>query len=150
MITLTPFHNRTIDPDRPVEVYRNINASKRAKGGVVYSIRQGGKVVAHAELVKLRDAEFIVHEAGRQRVLATGRKNVHAFVRGFWEPATASWFEERGAQRARYNPRESACFHISTQMPLPVRGARTVHLDHEGCWLTDPDLVTPRVIDPTI
>jgi hypothetical protein len=118
-----------------------------ARGKVVYSVRQDGKVVAHAEFVKLREATFVVREAGRQRVLMTGRKNVHAWVRGYLEPATSEWFAERGASRAKYNPREMSVFCTNTQMPLPVRRAARVHLDREGCWLTDPDLVRPHVVE---
>jgi len=37
-----------------------------------------GRVVAHADTVTLSDCEFRVSEAGRQRVIQEGRKNVHA------------------------------------------------------------------------
>lgn len=40
------------------------------------------KVVRHAEMVILTDAQFKVSEAGRQRVLKEQRKNVHAAVVG--------------------------------------------------------------------
>lgn len=42
----------------------------------------GWRTIAHAESVVLRDATFRVSEAGRQRVLATGRKTVHAWAEG--------------------------------------------------------------------
>lgn len=41
----------------------------------------GGKV-AHADSLLMRDVDFAVQKAGRQRVIDEGRKNVHAFVRG--------------------------------------------------------------------
>lgn len=41
-----------------------------------------GRVVKHLDLVYLKDVIFKVSEAGRQRVLATKRKNVHAGVIG--------------------------------------------------------------------
>lgn len=41
-----------------------------------------GRVIAHASWVRLEGCEFKVSEAGRQRVLAEKRKNVHAFVVG--------------------------------------------------------------------
>lgn len=60
-----------------VEVYRNLNNGK-------WSIRDAvtGYVAGHAETVVLADAEFIVNEAGRQRVIREQRKNVHAYVKG--------------------------------------------------------------------
>ena len=41
-----------------------------------------GKVVAHAESVAIGLPEFVVRQAGRERVLKEGKKNVHAFVVG--------------------------------------------------------------------
>lgn len=48
----------------------------------LFSVRQHGKVIGHHENVYIDLPSFIVSEAGRQRVLASGSKNVHAFVRG--------------------------------------------------------------------
>lgn len=42
------------------------------------------RVIAHRTAVLMKDCNFIVSEAGRQRVLRERRKNVHAFVRGEW------------------------------------------------------------------
>lgn len=71
-----------------VDVYRNL----RAKDDITWSIRATdtreqckpfyGKVIAHATHVILNDASFKVGQKGRQRVLDTKQKNVHAFVRG--------------------------------------------------------------------
>ncbi len=47
-----------------------------------YSVMQNNVVVGHSQNLTLRDARFIVRESGRQRVLKTGKKNVHAFVVG--------------------------------------------------------------------
>jgi len=47
-----------------------------------WSIRHKGKVIAHAASVALDAIEFKVSEKGRQRVLKTGVKNVHAGVVG--------------------------------------------------------------------
>lgn len=40
------------------------------------------RVIAHLPELVLKDVEFKVYEAGRQRVLREKRKNVHAFVIG--------------------------------------------------------------------
>lgn len=66
-----------IDPNKKVWVYRNLQ-----KG--LWSVMQGGRVVAHAERVYLRDVTYHVRPAGRDKVRATKQKNVHAFVVGYW------------------------------------------------------------------
>ena len=70
-----------------------------------------GRVVAHAEKVLLRDATFKVSEAGRQRVLRTKRKNVHAGVVG----TLAGW---KGT-------------------PTPAAGRWIMTYRPEGDWLSD-------------
>lgn len=47
-----------------------------------FSIRQGGRVIAHAEAFVMLDCELPVSIKVRDRVRATGRKKVHAVVRG--------------------------------------------------------------------
>lgn len=54
-------------------VYRNLHKK-------CYSISYNGIVIMHTTRVIADNATLYVSEAGRQRVLATGRKNVHAFV----------------------------------------------------------------------
>ena len=61
-------------------VYWNINAKR-------FSIRalegpHKGRVIAHALDVVIDRPDFRVSEAGRQRVLSSGRKNVHAGIVG--------------------------------------------------------------------
>ena len=63
-----------------VEVYWNLTKN-------CYSIRalageNKGRVVAAPSRVYLEDVTFAVQPAGRAKVLAERRKNVHAFVRG--------------------------------------------------------------------
>jgi hypothetical protein len=63
-----------------VEVYWNLHKdcfSVRALSGP-----DKGRVVAHTRHIDLGDVTFVVQPAGRARVLAEGRKNVHAFARG--------------------------------------------------------------------
>lgn len=63
-------------------VYRNLH-----KPGHTYSIKalegpHKGRVVAYGQSILIKDVRFVVKEAGRRRVLATGRKNVHAGIIG--------------------------------------------------------------------
>lgn len=72
-----------VEPNVPikVDVYRNLH-----KG--CYSVRSRqpddsyGRVLFHLDRVLVWDAKFVVNEKGRQKVIKTKRKNVHAFVRG--------------------------------------------------------------------
>jgi|LauGreDrversion4_2_1035121.scaffolds.fasta_scaffold01004_15 hypothetical protein len=59
-----------------VEVYYNLHKKR-------LSYRRPGGKVQHTDAIALRDVRFAVQPAGRDRVRATGRKNVHAFVRGY-------------------------------------------------------------------
>lgn len=72
------FKHRRIDLRKPVKIYRNLHGS----GDRRYSIQQAGLVVGHTDQIALTNVKFKVNEAARQKVLATRRKNVHAFVIG--------------------------------------------------------------------
>lgn len=76
MLIRTPHPDASLD-NVQVDAYRNLRA-----GGYSLRDRKTGRVVAIVDAVTLRDAKFVVQPAGRTRVLATGRKQVHAFVRG--------------------------------------------------------------------
>ncbi len=59
-------------------VFRNLHQK-----GVTYSVRNTeGKTILHTFGVLVKNAEFVVSASGRERVRATGRKTVHAGVRG--------------------------------------------------------------------
>lgn len=63
-----------------VRVYRNLNNG-------LLSIQEvgSGLILAHCAALRLRDALFKVNEQGRQRVVQTRRKSVHAHVEGLIE-----------------------------------------------------------------
>lgn len=61
---------------KKVHVYRNLHKK-------CWSIRCNGKVISHQKKVLLRDVTFHVQPAGMARVRETGKKNVHAYVKGF-------------------------------------------------------------------
>jgi len=63
-----------------VDVYFNLHRrlfSVRALEG-----ENKGRVIDHVAKCAIRDARFVVSEAGRQRVIHEGVKNVHAYIRG--------------------------------------------------------------------
>jgi len=70
-----PYKERGLFAGKPFEVYRNLNRR-------CFSVRQGGKVVAHADGFIVENARAKISEAGRHRVLAERSKNVHAVIVG--------------------------------------------------------------------
>lgn len=83
-----------------------------------------GRVIDLRYIVYLRDVTFKVSEAGRQRVLREGRKNVHAFVIGTLDDAYAPPFE---GTMITYNPRRFSSF-VRTHDYRPVTRADRVRL----------------------
>lgn len=57
-------------------VYRNLTKK-------CLSVTLGGRLVGHCDHVLLIDVTFHVSESGRQRVINTGHKNVHAVAEGY-------------------------------------------------------------------
>tara|TARA_B110000091_G_scaffold190910_1_gene214394 strand:+ start:228 stop:635 length:408 start_codon:yes stop_codon:yes gene_type:complete len=60
-----------------VSVYRNLH-----NGLISIKSASSGLVLGHAKSVDISGADFVVNEAGRQRVLRDKQKNVHAYVKG--------------------------------------------------------------------
>jgi hypothetical protein len=99
-----------------VFVYRNLRKN-------CFSIKalegpNKGRVVAHRSFVDLTAVTFKVSEAGRQRVLRTGQKNVHAGLVGQWNDTLVPHAES--LQPVRYNPRESGEFRLSDGTPIKI------------------------------
>lgn len=68
-----------------VRIYRNLSPQyrdRRVWSVVALEGPRKGLVIDRVEGAILRDASFVVSEAGRQRVLREKAKNVHAFIRG--------------------------------------------------------------------
>ena len=64
-------HLHEIDLGRRGYVYFNLQKK-------CWSGRQAGKVVMHANRLCLKDVRYLVAEGGRNKVLQSGVKNVHA------------------------------------------------------------------------
>lgn len=117
------YKGRSVDTKKHVEVYRNL----KKPNGRWWSVRQNGLIVGHTESIDLHKCIFHVNEAGRQRVLRTGHKNVHAYVSGMVtlsKKARDRW-RLYNPIKARYNPKESPNFE---------------RLDDDGQWR--PVLIT--------
>jgi hypothetical protein len=109
---------------RKYKVYWNI----RRKLWSVQMKTLGGpwRVIGHFKSLYLRDCEFHVSEAGRQRVLRQRRKNVHAYVSGFSVPRP----EELAGTVVSYNPYKGPCF--VAEGGWPVHYAERVLFRHNG------------------
>jgi hypothetical protein len=60
---------------KKVMVYYNLHKH-------TFSVKYDGKVIMHADFVKLGDVEFRVRQGGKEKVRDEKSKNVHAFVIG--------------------------------------------------------------------
>ncbi|WP_339343513.1 hypothetical protein [uncultured Psychrobacter sp.] len=101
------FKGRKIDFSKPVKVYKNLNNG-------LFSVVQGGVVVAHVDTITLKAVSFKVSEVGRQRVIATKQKNVHAYVVG--EVVTVNEKQPKNIgthppSRIMYNPYKFSYFY---------------------------------------
>ena len=124
-----------------VEVYRNLRHGCKAKP--LYSIRRKGRVIARRHRVLLSTVTFVVSESGRQRVLRTGHKNVHAFVRGHLVDSKGVFGIDANTHkdlpvRVVYNPYRSGQFEAVGPTSYGVKTARAVLLNERGmsaCYL---------------
>lgn len=116
---------------KKADVYRNLQV-----GG--YSIRSResetyGTVIGHEETVVMEDVEFVVQEAGRQKVLEEERKNVHAVVRGVVATQDAWTTDTEGAVPVTYNPYEYAHF-VHAETETPIESADRVLIGEDGVY----------------
>jgi len=61
-----------------------------------------GKVIGRTNKAQIAAPQFVVNEAGRKKVLKTGQKNVHAYVRG--ELIEEFFFISGNSYIVEYNP----------------------------------------------
>ena len=103
-MNFTSFKGRWIDPSKKIKVYRNLHNGKM-------SVKQGSLVVGHCDEILINRAEFVVSEAGRQRVIKEKRKNVHAFVIGYLFGGSLGRKAEGGTS-VSYNPYKQGTFYV--------------------------------------
>lgn len=77
----TSYKGRQVLPAQRVEVYRNLKFKDR----IVYSIRdkKTGLVLGHATTLLLtNNCYFVVNQKGREKVVSTKKRFVHAWIEG--------------------------------------------------------------------
>jgi hypothetical protein len=89
---------------KSVMVYRNLHNGK-------FSVldRKTYRLLCHASSICLSSVEFKVREGGRQRVIKTKSKNVHAFVCGV---VTESVCADESFEDVSYNPYRAGSFFL--------------------------------------
>jgi hypothetical protein len=123
---------------RRVEVYRNLNVDEAS---TVYSLRDAktGKVLAHVDNVDLADVDFKVGESGRQKVLQTKTKNVHAFVIGTVRAFNVAEELPEGGKAATYNPFKYDSFVLKDDPTTKLQTAQTAFLGKGGVTAYAPN-----------
>ena len=102
-----------IKDNQKVRVYWNLHKK-------CYSVMccKTQRVIAHKSAVTLADPKFVIRRAGQDRVRREGKKNVHAFVVGYFGHRNGlARFPK--AQRVTYNPYKNDTFVFAkTQEPV--------------------------------
>lgn len=99
------YKGRSIDFSKPVKVYKNLHNG-------LFSVMQDNLVVAHVESFTMRNVVFKVNQAGREKVIKEGKKNVHAFVTGMLISVNSEPLFGVD-QRITYNPYKQGYFYYS-------------------------------------
>ena len=124
-----------------------------------FSIRKGNHIIGYGEKVILKDVNFRVRKGGREKVLETKQKNVHAHVIGeivgivgmeekkdcrdikgsvrLMELAERGIFENKKyTRKVTYNPFKEEFFHLE-DTGIRVDSASEVLLSEKAVWLLD-------------
>jgi len=120
-----------------VDVYLNLNrdcVSVKSRESETY-----GKVVSHEPKVHLRDVEFVVQPAGREKGREQKVKNVHAFVRGKWDENVTI----HDGDYVTYNPFRHDHFY-SPELDAYVAEASEVAVTRKGAFAKDLSPLDPN------
>lgn len=123
-----------------VFVYKNLHATRKNGGITVYSVKalngpDKGRVVARSSHVLLEDVRPKVSEAGRQRVIREGRKNVHAGLVGTLIHMENQPFH---GQKITYNPYKYESFVMAAWDTVVYYGSELAYLSESGVKVIEP------------
>ena len=106
-----------------VEVYYNLHKN-------LFSVRHKGRVIMHTYDVHIMNPTYVVRPAGRAKVIAEGKKNVHAFIRG---EMCEEIFGLDGGTSVTYNPYKYNSFvNKSTEAPIYQSKVAVLHKPDQG------------------
>ena len=84
---------------------------------LVWSVRQDGRIAEHTKYIMLKDARFLVGQAGRKKVLREKKKNVHAGISGYIVDRVPNVPDF--CTTVSYNPYENETFiNFSNEKPI--------------------------------
>lgn len=92
--------------DQKVRVYRNLHNGLMS---VQIFTPKGWRVAGHTADLDLKDVFFHVSQSGRNGVVKTGRKTVHAFIVGI--VTEFHEYDHSEMLEIKYNPMKDAQFH---------------------------------------
>jgi hypothetical protein len=115
--------NMFVDIEKPVQVYRNLHKN-------CFSVRQSGTVMFHTNYLAMENCDFVVNPGGRARVLKTGQKTVHAYIRGTIVDPKKTWKGQLpfAWDSVTYNPNRFDSFVVLNSENLPVKCAKYVDM----------------------
>ena len=115
------------------EVYWNLH-----KG--LWSLRDAKtkRVVCHGPSVILRDVDFRVQPAGRERVRREGKKNVHAYAVGFIISADRLPDDVYGDEQISYNPYVNETFVVEGTEQIVRSADYVVFTPNKEVWASQP------------
>jgi hypothetical protein len=108
---------------KKVRVFKNLHNG-------LYSIQHKGIIIAHVAEVSLEEVTFSVQPAGRERVLRTKQKQIHAFVNGVVCPISPA-----SQRRVSYNPYKGPSFVLAGVVPTPITAASTATITSQGVFI---------------
>ena len=116
------FHDK--ESNKRIKTYRNLNLK-------CFSIVKDGKVIDHRDEFIFEDARCLVKQGGRKRTLREKRKNVHAFISGFWADSfnVSSKMNLFNPIKITYDPYKTDSFVLAEDMKTKVNGAEFVSFD---------------------
>lgn len=103
----------------------HMNLRKKQFNISTYVKGKGWRKAALAHVVYLHDVTFKVSEAGRQRAIRQGIRNVHAYAYGTLMPWVDLHMPLFGATQVSYNPFKHAKF-VLAETAIPVHSAEEV------------------------
>lgn len=122
-----------IDPNKPVQVYRNLN-----KPGCFFSVRQNGRVRGYVESIVLKDARYKHATAKQLEQVRTGARQVCQWITGTIVGIPNSGSADlvslgNDMHRVSCDPKKSDGFTIDGNQ---VTSSTYVSLSSNGCFAT--------------
>jgi hypothetical protein len=118
---------RDMQPGDKVRVHYNLH-----KGNFSVVDPKTQRVIANVATVTLRDVEFRVSEAGRQRTIRNKRRKVHAYAIGYLVTTEAQ--DTTRLKCVTYNPYRAGCFHVQGDVSAEVWEAERVTFADAYCY----------------